>query len=182
MYRGNHADTGDRRILARRIVVWSIAFFVLCILQCSFFARLKPFGAVPDITLGALCGVFMLDNKWSASICALGAGYFIDALGAVAPSFSPLFYILAVAVIGALSEKMMPRFLSFAVLLIPASALKCLFTYLEIWVYMGARPALSCVTDVLLPEFISTVVVCLPIYFVIKLCVIPIEAKGRFSF
>lgn len=176
------AAAGEKRTLIRRITVFSIAVFFLGILQCSFLSRLSPFGAVPDIMLGMLCAILLLDCKGSAAICAVAAGYFIDALGAVPPSFSPLFYVISAGVLGILSEKMMPRFVSYAVLLMPAAALRAVYTYVSLCIAMSGVPPLSAFTGVILPELLSTLVCCLPVYFLIKLCMLPIGARGKFSF
>ena len=176
------ADTGEKRMLLRRIIVYTALFFFLGVAQCSFFSRLKPFGATPDVVLGGICAVLMLDNKKSAAVCAIAAGYFVDALGAVPPSFSPLFYLACVALIGYLSDKFMPSFASFAMLMLPASLLRAVFTYLNLLITMGKAASFgAAITSVMLPEMISTFVVCLPIYFLVKLCMLPIGTKGRFE-
>ena len=175
------ADTGEKRMLLRRIIVYSILFFILGIVQCSFFARLKPFGATPNIVLGAVCAVIMLDNKKSAAICAIAAGYFIDALGAIPPSFSPLILLLSVAILGKVSDKMMPQFASFSVLMLPTIVLNAVFTYITSWINLRTVPSSSTIISVILPEMLSTLVFCLPIYFIVKLCMIPIGEKGQIS-
>jgi hypothetical protein len=176
------ADTGEKRMLLRRIIIYTLLFFFLGVMQCSFFSRLKPFGAVPDIVLGGICAILMLDNKRSAAVCAVAAGYFIDALGAVPPSFSPLFYLICVAVLGRVSDKLMPSALSYALLMLPALLLRAAYTYVSIWINMASAPALgTALIRVMLPEALSTFVFCLPIYFLVKLCMLPIGAKGRFE-
>ena len=177
----NLANTGEKRMLLRRILIYGAVFFFLGVAQCAFFSYLKPFGATPNITLGALCAVIMLDNKKSAAVCAIAAGYFIDSLGAVPPSFSPLFYLICIAVLGKVSDKMMPRFVSFALLMLPATALNALYTYFSVWFAAKSSPSLSILPSLILPEMLSTFVFCLPIYFLIKLCVLPIEDKGRIT-
>lgn len=176
----NLADTGEKRMLLRRILVYGGVFFVLAVLQCSFFSYLKPFGATPDVVLGGICAAMMLDNKKAAAVCALCAGYFVDALGAVTPSFSPLFYLLCVAAIGWISDKFIPRFASFCVVMLPAVAAKAVFTFVSLWVYASALPSVSSLVAVIIPELISTFVFSLPTYPLIKLCQIPIDAKGHF--
>ena len=173
------ADTGEKRILLRRILIFGGAFFLLAILQCSFFSYLKPFGATPDIVLGGICAAIMLDNKKTAAVCALGAGYFIDALGSPTLAFSPLFYLICVAVVGWISDKLIPRFASFCVLLLPALLLRAIYTYASLWIHTQSFPAVIPLVSIILPEIISTFVFCLPVYFVIKLCLIPIDAKGH---
>ena len=108
----------------------------------------------------------------------MGTGYFLDAIGATPPSLSPVFYLLAVVVLGFVSEKMMPRFLSFGALMLPTVALRAIFTLVSLWISLGAFPPLVYWGSVILPEALSTFIFCLPVYFLIKLCMIPIGSKG----
>ena len=175
------ADMGDRRMLLRRLFVYSALFFLLGIAQCSFFSALKPLGATPDIVLGGLCGVIMLDNKRVAAIAAIASGYFIDAIGAVPPSFSPLYYLICVAILGYVSDKMMPRFVSFAILMLAACAPLSVYTVIGMRFSAGALPPLSVLAPTVLSTSASTLVFCLPIYFIVKLCMLPIDAKGNLT-
>ncbi len=168
-------------MLLRRITVYSLLFLLLGTAQCSFFARLKPFGAVPDIVFGGICGIIMLDNKRAAAVCAVAAGYFIDALGAVPPSFSPLFFLLSVAFLGWISDKLMPSFVSYAALMFSAVLVHAVYTYVNLRIVYGSVPIGTALLSVVLPEMLSTFVCCLPIYFLVKLCLLPIGAKGRFE-
>ncbi len=173
----SYADSGERRLLWRRVVVYSIAFFVLSILQCAFFSRLKPFEAVPDIVLGGLCAVIMLDNKKAAVVCAVAAGYFLDAIGSLPPAFSPLFYLICVAVISIISDKMMPSIVSFAVSMLAGVLLGAAGTYAELAIAARALPTVSVIWQLLLPEMLCTFIFCLPVYYLIKLCTVPIESR-----
>ena len=172
----------EKRSLLRRILIYGAAIFILGILQCSFFSRLKPFGAVPDIMLGALCAIALLDGKGVAIVSSVCAGYFIDALGTVSPSFSPLFYLVCAVVSALLAEKLIPKFISFALSMLPLLALKAIYTLTAVTAAYGELPALSAALSLLLSEAISTAVICVPVYFVIKLCTIPICARSKFSF
>ncbi len=165
----------DGRAIWRRLAVYSVAFFVLGILQCSFFSRLKPLGAVPDITLGALCATVMLDSKKAAAVCAVAAGYFVDALGALPPSFTPIFYLICIVLIGAVSDKMMPRFAAFCLCLLPAVILYSLYTVLCIWIGTGALPSISVLLGQAAGAALGTFVFSLPTYFLIKLCTLPLK-------
>ncbi len=171
------ADTGEKRMLLRRIIVYSIAIFIIGVLQCAFFARLSPFGATPDITLGAVCAIVMLDNKRAGAVAAVAGGYFIDALGSLPPSFTPIFYLAAVVLIGSLIDKMMPAFASFAVSMLAAAAFGAAYTWINLWIHLGALPSFSSLWQLLLPYMLSTVVCSLPVYFAIKLCTRIIEVN-----
>lgn len=172
----------EKRIILRRVLIYGAAAFILGVLQCSFFSRLKPFGATPDIILGSLCAVAMLDNKKTAMVYSIGAGYFIDSIGAVSPSFGALFYLFCAVIATTLAEKLIPRFFSYAVLLLPAVLCRAAYTYLCLWLSAGALPPIGLSIGIILPEAISTFVLCLPIYFLIKICTIPIGARSRFTF
>lgn len=175
----NLSGAGEKRLLLRRIIVFGAVAFILGILQCSFFSRLKPFGAVPDLILGALCAIIMLDNKKSGAVFAVAAGYYIDAIGAVPPSFSPVFYLLCVVVLSKVSEKIMPQFVSFAVLMLPAVVLRALFTYTNMCISLSGLPPFRVFIEAALPEALCTYIFCLPIYFLIKLCMYPIHLDGH---
>ena len=173
--RKNAFDAGERRLLLRRIIVFGVMVFLLGVLQCSFFSRLKPFGATPDLVLGSIAAVTMFDGKKCGAVYAIAAGYFIDAIGALTPSFSPLFYLVCVVILGAVSEKMMPRFVSFAVLMLPTVILRGVLTFINASIVFSGAPPFGAFIKTALPEALCTFVFCLPIYFVVKLCMIPIH-------
>ena len=172
------SPTGEKLRILRRIIIFGLVAFFVCIVQCSFFSRLKPFGATPDITLGAIAAIIMLDNKKTAAVYAVGAGYFLDAIGATPPSLSPVFYLLTVAVLGFITEKMMPSLLSFSAVMLPKVCLRAVFTYISLWISLGAFPPPVYLLSVILPEMLSTFIFCLPVYFLIKLCMLPIGSRG----
>jgi rod shape-determining protein MreD len=176
------SSSGQKRMLLRRLIVYGIAIFFIGVLQCSFFSRLSPFGATPDLILCTVCAIALLDSKKSAAICSIAAGYFIDALGATSPSFSALFYLVAATLAIIIGEKLIPRLLSFLILMLPLLALRGIGTYFNIWIAIRRLPPPSVFLSIILPELISTLVLCIPIYFLIKLCMLPIGARNKFSF
>ncbi len=175
----NISTAGERRLILRRVIVFGAVAFFLGVLQCSFFARLKPFGAVPDLMLGSLCAITMIDNKKTAAVYAVAAGYFIDALGAVPPSFSPIFFLIATFVFGKISEKMMPRFVSYLIVMIPAVLLGGAFTYVNLCISLSGVAPIGLFFGIALPQMVSTYVFCLPVYFLIGLCMYPILLDGK---
>ncbi len=170
MNKKQRVSFSERRLILRRIIVYSAAFFVLGILQCSFFSRLSPFGATPDIVLGGICAVCMLDGKRAAAVCAVSAGFFVDALGALPPSFSPLFYLLCVVSIGAITDKMMQSFVSFCVCLLGALLLGAAYTYFCTALAGGALISILAIWRTLVSGALGTFIFSLPTYPLIKLC------------
>ena len=175
MRRGRRITSGEKRMLLRRILLLGGAAFLLCILQSSFFSRLRPFGGVPDLMLGGVIAVMMLDNKYSAAVLALGGGFFLDCIGSSTPAFSPVFYLAAVALLGLISDKMEIRFASFGALLLPAVILRMIYSFLYIWGMQGGLPHFGDLALTLLSEALVTAIFCLPVFFLIKLCMIPIN-------
>lgn len=166
----------------RRILIYGLAIFFIGIFQCAFFSHLKPFGATPDLVLGAVCAILLTDNKHSALICAVCGGYFIDAIGAVPPCFSTVVYVIAVALTFNVAQKLLARLPSYLILLLPCVMVRAIFTYLSLCITFGSIAPISSVASVILPEAISTICFSIPVYFLIKLCYLPIKSRTKFSF
>jgi len=169
----------NHQLLTRRLLVYSPAIFLLAVIQCSFFAQLRFLPAVPDLILGLIVGISMLDSQRAGAVCGIGAGFVIDALGSSGLSLSPLFYLFIGALCGAFSKKMLPGFLSWLVNLFVFSLAKSVLTVLNVLYIANDIPFSEMLTKLLLPEFVTTFIICVPVFFVVKLCMIPIDAKRR---
>ena len=180
MYRHN-STLPSRSAIIRRIVVYSILFFTLCVAQCSFFAGLSFLRAVPDIVMGAVVAIALLDTQKSAIICGIAAGTMIDALGGSGISLSPIAFMIIAILCSEIAKKMLPNFLSWAVMLIPAVALRSLFTLISIAVSFDGIALSSVFSSILLPEAILTFFLSLPIFFAVKFCVKIADAKNKFK-
>ena len=172
----------DKSLILRRVLIYGAAIFFLGIFQCAFFSRLKPFGATPDLIICAVCAILLTDDKYAALVCAVCGGYFIDAIGAVPPGFSPIVYVLTVALTASIAQKLLARIPSFLILLLPALAVRAVFTYVGLCLTFGSIAPLSSLTSVILPEAISTIFLSIPVYLLIKLCYLPIRSRNKFSF
>ncbi len=174
-----HRNESSRQLLLRRLIVYGLLIFLLAVLQCSFFSQLSFLPTVPDLMIGIIVGIAMLDSQRAAAVCGIGAGFVIDALGTSGLSLSPLFYMLCGALCGALATKMLPNFLSWTVNLAVFSAARSILTVLNVLYLSRGINLLSLAKSVLLPEVICTFVVCLPLFFAVKLCMLPIDSKRR---
>lgn len=167
------------QLLLRRSLVYSPLVFLVAIMQCSFFANLKILPAVPDLMLGVVVGVAMLDSQKSAAVVGIGAGFVLDAIGSSGLLLSPLSYMLIGALCGALAKKMLPSFLSWVVNLFIFAAANSVFTILNLMYLPGGFSFSESILSILLPEFACTLIICLPMYYVVKLCMIPIDRKRQ---
>ena len=124
----SYRPESNRQLFLRRALVFSPVIFLLAIAQCSFFAQLYFLPAVPDLMLGTVVAIAMLDSQKSAAVCGIGAGFVIDTIGASGLSFSPLFYMLCGVISAVLAKKMLQSFLSWTIALAVFSVAKAFFT------------------------------------------------------
>ena len=179
MYSSSYGHNAGRQLLIRRALVYSPVLFILALAECSFFAQLKFLPAVPDLIIGAIVGIAMLDSQKAAVVCGIGAGFLIDAIGASGLMLSPLFYLLCGAFCGMIAKKVLPSFLSWMVELAIFSVARSILTLLNIAYVSSEMYIADVVLYTLLPEAVCTFIICLPIYFIIKLCMVPIDSKRR---
>ncbi len=178
---GKMRRDGIRPEVIKRILIYGVIFFLLSVLQCSFFAGLRYLPATPDLILGGIAAVLLLDSRKSAAIAAVAGGFMIDALGGVGVSLSPVLYLAVAMILGVFAEKMLPVFWSWLVLMIPAILIRGGFTLMELWLFRGDFSLLAMVKQVILPEMLWTLGVNLPFYFLIRLCMLPLkDRRNRF--
>lgn len=179
----NIKNHGIRPELIKRVIIYGILILLISSAQCSFFASLKICPATPDLIIGVVLAVSLLDSIKAAAAVGIAAGFVADALGSAGSfAFSALFYLICAVILGSAACKMLPRFLSFLCLMIPALALRAVYTTLCVCLKIRSIPPLSVLPSLLLPEIIVTAVLCIPLYPIVKLCVIPMRSRSRFSF
>lgn len=165
----------------KRIIIFSIATLILGTAQCSFFSVLKICPRTPDLMLGLILAITLCDNSKSAMALAVGAGFFIDAIGGGAFALSPIIYFTYAAIIGYFSQKFLKTFPSFLILLLPSLLYRALMTTLLTLLYNGFALGGGFALTLLL-EALTTLVICLPIYPIINLATKPLSARSTFSF
>ncbi len=168
--------------LLKRIAIYGIMLLVLSVLQTSFFPMLDICPATPDLLIAALAAIALLDTDSAAFVCALIFGFFSDALGASGIAPSPVIYFVAVFFVCIFKDKLLKSFASFLLLMLPTLLCRALGTYICIWIVGGAFPPAAVFLSVLLPEALCTFVFGLPMYFIVKLAVKPLQSHGRFTF
>ena len=166
----------------RRIIVYGIAVLILGCAQCAFFPMLNICPATPDLIIGMLLAIALLDCPTSTGVTAVCAGFFLDALGGSGIAISPLIYFLYVLMISMFSSKVLKSFFSYVLLLIPTLIYRAAATYLCFSLRIAAWAPVEYITQVIIPEAITTAVLCLPIYFIIKLFSRSFENHSRFTF
>ncbi len=166
----------------KKIGIYSALTLVLGCMQCAFFPMLDFCPKTPDLILAMLVATVLLDSPKSAAIAAVAAGFFIDAIGGGSLALAPIIYLITVLLISLLSGKILNGFASFLLLMLPALLCRGIATYICIFIFQRALPGAWVFLDVLLPEAICTALCALPIYFLVKLCSIPLSKHSRFTF
>lgn len=159
----------------KRIVIYGLLLLILSAMQCSFFARLRFLPATPDLILGAVLGILLWDSESVAAVSAVAGGFLLDAVGGIGVSWSPLFYLLTVAVMSLLSKKVMPGLLSFFAILLPSLLLRAGFTAIGLWTALDSISISDALRRVLLPEALMTLLFGILVYFLLCLCRIPLR-------
>jgi cell shape-determining protein MreD len=168
--------------LLKRIVIYGLLTLLLGSAQCSFFPLLNIVPSTPDLIMGMLLGIILIDSDKSAAVVAVAAGFFLDAIGGGAIALSPLVYCLFVLFISLFSRKMLTSFASFALLMIPALLYRGLATAVCMAIDRRALVPIAELFSVIGPELLCTAIICLPLYFAVKLCAIPLETHSKFTF
>ena len=166
----NYRSRRARGEVLRRVAVWGILIFLLAVSEGAFFARLHFLPAAPDLILGAVIAIALVDSVPVAAIAAVGGGFLTDALGGVGASLSPILYFLALLVISGMAEKMMAKVWSWILLMLPGLLLKGGMTLLRIHMTYETVSVKEALLLVLLPEAVSTLLLGIPLYFVVTLC------------
>ena len=183
MRRGGTKNHGIGPDLIKRVIIYGTLVLFTAVAQCSFFSQLDICPATPDLVIGIVIAIALLDSVSSAAAVGVAAGFVTDALGSVGSvAFSAVFYLIVAVLLGTLAQKMLPRFMSWLCLLIPALALRAVYTLICLSVSAHAFAPISLMGAVLIPELITTAILCIPAYPLVKLCVIPMKARSRFSF
>ena len=170
-----------RPSVIRRVIFYGALFFLLCVAETSFFGQLSFLPVVPNLALGGVAAVALLDDERSAVVCGIAAGFLADAIGGSGISLSPIIFMITAIACSEISKKMLPHFLSWLVVMLAAAVLGALGTALNITVNAPAAEISVLVKSLLLPELLATYFISLPIFFLVKLCVRFSDAKNKFK-
>ena len=158
--------------VVKKSIVWGVCLFLLAVLQTSFFSVIRVFSAVPDLVLPAVVAIAVYDRERTGTIAGIIGGYFVDALGGVGLSLSPLVYMICGCLAALLVYSILRRdFFSWLVITAGAlvisgiAALICVAVNVE----SAAFTASQAFSRLLVPQFFASLVAGIPVYFIIKL-------------
>lgn len=87
-----------------RIILYTVTVGIMILvfssLQVSLFARIRPFGAVPDLMLCLVLGIALFGGEYAGAIAGIAAGFVIEAIGSRGISLLPVAYMIYGYVVG----------------------------------------------------------------------------------
>ena len=168
--RQGRIDKMRSSMMRKRVILYSIVIFLLAVARGSFFARLEILPASPDLVLGVVAAVAVVDSIETAAITGVIGGVITDAVGGFGMYLSPIVYLVAAIVIAMATKKMMPRYLSW----LATFPIACLIgggaTLLKCFLFGSPAAFVQLIRHIIIPEFIITVIFALPLFPLIKLC------------
>ena len=157
-------------MMRKRVLLYSVAIFLLTVARGSFFARLEILPVSPDLVLGAVAAVAVVDSIETAAVTGVIGGIIADAVGGFGMYLSPIVYLAAAVAVAIATKKMMPRYLSWLATFPIACIIGGGATVLRSFLF-GAPVAFGAlIWHIIIPEFIFTVIFSLPLFPLIKLC------------
>lgn len=162
-----------------KILIFSLFVFICATLQSSFFDATGLFPASPDLILAAVIGLGVYDGERSGAIAGVCAGVLAEAFGAGGfIMLLPVFYMLVGFGFGVVSRIFLNKnFLSWTVYMLIAATLRGMLSLVHTVLSESDINLFLIFRDIIIPEFVMTVIFSLPIFFIARLCARPFHKK-----
>lgn len=155
------------------VLTETILFLAVILLQTTLFARIRLFGAVPDLCFITLILISYFCGKEVGAITGIAAGFAVDALGSVGISLLPVLYLFCGYLFGYFTRAIYPkRYLSYLIVLAAAIPVKMVITFVYICINYQTIHLLEIMGHILLPEAAATALFATVLYFPVRrICV-----------
>lgn len=148
-------------VLRGLIIAALMAFFAL--MQTTFFTRLPPFGAVPDLMLSFCIAVAVTEGEYWGAVTSLFAAFVVTSLGAVAFDPAPVLYLVCAYTAGVLSRYYLKQnVLTRTLYTLAAGICRAAATFLALALSAPSFAPAAFFRIALIPEFLSTLI-CAPV-------------------
>ena len=164
------------------ILFYGLLGILLVILQTTLVPRFAIYDATPDIIIGAIAFLGIYRDEKVASIFGLVMGLCVDALTTTGLSFLPLFYCILGFVCGYVGKasKNNARFAAFLVTIPWLSLSRVAITFLyNVINYQAKLDYMRYLTHTAIPELVSTLVLCLPVFLITSIFNLPVSHRGK---
>lgn len=168
MFGNRSFEYGDQKekMSIKQIVIYSACFavliFISAILQVTC---LSFFESVPNLTLALVCAIGFVFGEKTGAVCGVVSGVFIDILGNVGFSFSPIVFMICGyccgAFVGWFLSKNLPSFIVYAAL---AGVFKEIFTFVYFGIFSTNFSLWKILKSVVIPEYFAYMLCAIPAY------------------
>ena len=160
----------QNRVRAAKFILTEAALFlVVIVLQTTLFARIRVFGAIPDLAYVTLILIAYFCGREVGAVTGIAAGFAVDALGSVGISLLPVLYLLCGYVCGHFTRAVQPkRFTAFLTVLAAAIPVRTVITLIYICINYSTIHMLELTAQILLPEAAATILAALVLYYPVK--------------
>lgn len=154
------------RLIAYKCILYGVGLLFIGILQVSFFSTVNVFSATPDLLLGAICALAMLEGREVCGICGIISGVVYCSLGGFSYPIYILFSFLCGYVLPSVSSRVLGRgYVSYLALAVITFAFKAIYTLLEAFITSYSASPIHILIGFAVPEYISSLVFCSLSYF-----------------
>ena len=164
------------------IPVYGILAVLLAVLQTTLIPRIQIASCMPDIVIGAICCIGIYRGEITSSIFGLFSALCTEALGSTGLSVLPLFYLFTGYICGRIGRNARDgsKFAAFLITL-PLSCLgRVVISVISYTVsYFDSIDFGAFLLKTALPEYIYTLVMCIPAFLTVKLIESPMELIGK---
>ncbi|MBO5716247.1 MAG: hypothetical protein J6S23_07660 [Clostridia bacterium] len=150
-------ESAKAKIILYKCALYSVALFLVGVLQVTFFAKINVLDASPDLLLGAVTTLALYEDSKVSSICGIISGFLYCALGGFAIPFYIVFSFLAAYALWIIRENgLSKRHSSFLIMAILAFGAKALFNVAELSLSAQNFNLIGTLYRIIIPEFISS--------------------------
>jgi hypothetical protein len=159
----------DAALFLRKALIYIAIIFMASLLQTSFLATLRPFGAVPDLMLLLALGAGYFRGAETGGIFGVASGVVAYAMGDIGTAFLPLLYMLVGVASGILVESFFAgKFAVWCLYVAGVAVLKSIYSLVCAVIFSGELQLWALIFKALLPEFIGTLILGMALYLPIK--------------
>lgn len=137
--------------------------------QVSFFSVINILGAPPDLLLGAVVALAMLESDRICTVCGIISGFLYCALGGFSYPLYILFSFFCACALSYICKRFPKRnYLAFLALSLLAYCAKAVFNLAELMIFSHASGLFHTLIYAVAPEFISSLIFCSISYLVMS--------------
>ena len=153
-------STSARGLTLTRAIFYTLAAFLLAVIQSTVGKNISFLGMPPQLTLALTAAAAYFYGPLTGGTVGLISGIFTEALGAVGVSVLPLLYCLVGWFCGMIKTKTVGQrpknFIGLALTLLSAALAGTLITLVRLTVGAGRPNLVSALIYIVLPELLST--------------------------